>query len=157
LTNDFYTAAVNRAYYAIFYAANALLAIKKLARSKQGKVAMTSAGLTVSERRALQEFMEYLRKHIENQVEHVALFGSKARGDSGRDSGIDVLIILREENRQLRREILIQAARLSLKHDVFLSPRVIGAERWEKMQGFSLYQNVQQEATSLPMTKSGIF
>ena len=118
---------------------------------------MTSAGLTVSERRALQEFMEYLRKHIENQVEHVALFGSKARGDSGRDSGIDVLIILREENRQLRQEILIQAARLSLKHDVFLSPRVIEAERWEKMQGFSLYQNVQQEATSLPMTKSGIF
>ncbi|RME86710.1 MAG: HEPN domain-containing protein [Anaerolineae bacterium] len=34
LDNDFYAAAINRAYYAIFYAANALLATKKLTRSK---------------------------------------------------------------------------------------------------------------------------
>ena len=38
LDNDFYTTAVNRAYYAIFYAANALLATKKLARSKHSGV-----------------------------------------------------------------------------------------------------------------------
>jgi uncharacterized protein (UPF0332 family) len=38
LDNDFYSAAVNRAYYAIFYAANALLATKKLARSKHSGV-----------------------------------------------------------------------------------------------------------------------
>jgi uncharacterized protein (UPF0332 family) len=38
LDNDFYAAAVNRAYYAIFYAANALLATKKLARSKHSGV-----------------------------------------------------------------------------------------------------------------------
>jgi uncharacterized protein (UPF0332 family) len=36
--NDFYAAAINRAYYAIFYAANALLATKKLARSKHSGV-----------------------------------------------------------------------------------------------------------------------
>ena len=38
LDNDFYAAAVNRAYYAIFYAANALLATRKLARSKHSGV-----------------------------------------------------------------------------------------------------------------------
>ena len=38
LNSDFYAAAVNRAYYAIFYAANALLAVKKLARSKHSGV-----------------------------------------------------------------------------------------------------------------------
>jgi len=38
LDNDFYAAAINRAYYAIFYAANALLATKKLARSKHSGV-----------------------------------------------------------------------------------------------------------------------
>ena len=36
--NDFYAAAINRAYYAIFYAANALLATRKLARSKHSGV-----------------------------------------------------------------------------------------------------------------------
>jgi len=38
LENDFYAAAINRAYYAIFYSANALLATKKLARSKHSGV-----------------------------------------------------------------------------------------------------------------------
>lgn len=38
LDNDFYSAAINRAYYAIFYAANALLATQKLARSKHSGV-----------------------------------------------------------------------------------------------------------------------
>ena len=38
LTDGFYASAVNRAYYAIFYAANALLATKGLARSKHSGV-----------------------------------------------------------------------------------------------------------------------
>jgi len=101
------------------------------------------------DRQALREFVSYLHKSIPDQVEFVALFGSKARGDSLHDSDIDVLVILSREDRKLRREILRQAARISLEYDVLLSPRVIGAERWEKMRGFSLYQNVQQEAAGL--------
>ncbi|GAB4396486.1 MAG: HEPN domain-containing protein [Anaerolineales bacterium] len=38
LENDFYAAAINRAYYAIFYAANAVLATQNLARSKHSGV-----------------------------------------------------------------------------------------------------------------------
>jgi predicted nucleotidyltransferase len=91
----------------------------------------------------------YLYQSLPEKIESVALFGSKARGDSQRGSDIDVLVILSEEDRELRREILRQAARFSLDHDVLLSPRVIGAERWERMRGFSLYQNVLQDAASL--------
>ncbi len=116
---------------------------------------MTKAKLTPSEQKALQEFIEYLRRDAAKQLEFVALFGSKARGDSRQDSDIDVLVILREEDRRLRRKILIEAARLSLKYDVLLSPRVIGAERWEQMRRFSLYQNVQREAVSLSMAEGG--
>ncbi|NUM45435.1 MAG: HEPN domain-containing protein [Anaerolineales bacterium] len=38
LNNDFYASAVNRAYYAIFYAANALLVTKQLSQSKHSGV-----------------------------------------------------------------------------------------------------------------------
>lgn len=38
LSEDFYGSAVNRAYYAIFYAANALLVTQGLARSKHSGV-----------------------------------------------------------------------------------------------------------------------
>ena len=117
----------------------------------KGTMDMTSMKLTTAEQKALQELVEYLKRYIAKNIEYLALFGSKARGDSTHASDIDILIILRKEDRQLRREILIQAARISLNHDVNLSPRVIGAERWEQMQGFSLYQNVQREAMRLPL------
>ncbi|RME86709.1 MAG: nucleotidyltransferase domain-containing protein [Anaerolineae bacterium] len=112
--------------------------------------------LSPQERRALQEFVAYLHKATLGAVERVALFGSKARGDSERDSDIDVLVILKEEDRQVRREILRRAARLSLEYDVLLSPRVIGRKRWEELQGFSLYQNVQREAVDLSAETIGI-
>jgi uncharacterized protein (UPF0332 family) len=38
LANDFYASTVNRAYYAVFYAANAMLATEGLARSKHSGV-----------------------------------------------------------------------------------------------------------------------
>ncbi|MBT7191210.1 MAG: nucleotidyltransferase domain-containing protein [Anaerolineae bacterium] len=112
-------------------------------------MAVKKLNLTALDQQALREFVAYLQRSIPNQVEFVALFGSKARGDSQQGSDIDVLVILSREDRDLRREILKQAARLSLEYDVLLSPRIIGAERWEKMRGFSLYQNVQQEAAGL--------
>jgi predicted nucleotidyltransferase len=105
--------------------------------------------LAKPDQQALREFVGYLNKAIPEKIKFVALFGSKARGDSTQDSDIDILVILTREDRKLRREILRQAARFSLKYDVLLSPRVIGAERWEQMRDFSLYQNVQREAASL--------
>ncbi len=107
------------------------------------------SNLKPQELQAVQKYVNYLQKTIPEQVKVVALFGSKARGDSQRDSDIDVLVILAQEDRQLRRVILKQAARISLEYDVLLSPRVIGAERWEQMRGFSLYRNVVREATGL--------
>ncbi len=119
-----------------------------------GRMVVTRTALTAAEQRALQEFVEYLQLHFATQVKQISLFGSKARGDSGQNSDIDVLIIQAREDRPLRRKILKQAARLSLKYDVLLSPRVIGMERWEQMHGFSLYQNIQREALDLPVIKS---
>jgi len=38
LENDFYTSAINRAYYAVFYAANALLLTKEISQGKHSGV-----------------------------------------------------------------------------------------------------------------------
>jgi predicted nucleotidyltransferase len=119
----------------------------------KGKMAVTQIRLADLDKQALRDFVAYLRTSIPDQIEFVALFGSKVRGDSKQGSDIDVLVILSREDRELRREILRQAARFSLKYDVLLSPRVIGADRWEKMRGFSLYQNVQREAAGLDIVE----
>lgn len=110
--------------------------------------------LPLTERRSLRAFVAYLRRRFAERIEFVALFGSKARGDSREDSDIDVLVVLTGEDREVRRQILKKAARLSLEYDVFLGPRVIGAERWEKMRDFSLYQNVEREAVRLSLSEA---
>jgi predicted nucleotidyltransferase len=115
----------------------------------EGRMAVKKIELTKQDQQALKEFVSYLRQTLTYQIEFVALFGSKARGDSNQRSDIDVLVILTSEDRELRREILRQAARVSLKYDVILSPRVIGAVRWEKMRGFSLYENFHHDAAGM--------
>jgi len=114
------------------------------------------ARLTALEQKVLHEFIDYLEQNIPELVVSTSLFGSKARGDSRPDSDIDVLIILSQENRPIRREILREAARLSLKYDVILSPRVIGADRWAEMKGFSLYQNVNRDSIKMELARDGV-
>ncbi|NOX60502.1 MAG: nucleotidyltransferase domain-containing protein [Chloroflexi bacterium] len=115
----------------------------------EGEAAVNKTHLSVTEHQALQVFLAYLKRSFATEIEWVALFGSKARGDSGPDSDIDVLVIMSKEDREVRREILKEAARISLEYDTIISPRVIGANRWKEMEGFSLYQNIQREATRL--------
>lgn len=115
------------------------------------KAGCEKIALTSRDRSALQDFVKYLQQFAPSIVKRIALYGSKARGDSQPDSDIDVLVILDQDNRELRRGILTQAARISLEYDVLLSPRVIGEPRWQQMRGFSMYRNVINEAAGLDL------
>lgn len=115
------------------------------------------AHLTTKERRAIQVFSDRLVERFPGDILEVTLFGSKARGDSGPWSDIDILITVRHENWSLRREISTLAADVSLEYDVLLGPRVIGQERWERMKEyrFGLYKSIIDEGiplTPMPMT-----
>jgi predicted nucleotidyltransferase len=96
-------------------------------------------------------FVDQLRQRLAGQFLQAMLFGSKARGDSGLWSDIDILILVKDESWPLRREISTLAARISLDYDVLLGPRVIGQERWERMRQdrFRLYQNITTEGIPL--------
>ncbi len=109
------------------------------------------AHLTGKDRRAIQVFVQRLHERFPGEVLQITLFGSKARGDSGLWSDIDILAVVREESWSLRGEISTLAARVSLEYDVLIGPRVIGLERWERMkrEGFSLYQNIIAEGIPL--------
>jgi predicted nucleotidyltransferase len=107
--------------------------------------------LTAQERRAIDALISRLCERFPGEILQVILFGSKARGDSGPWSDIDLLTVVKEESWPLREEINTLAARVSLEHGVLLGPRVIGQERWERMQRdrFGLYQNAITEGISL--------
>jgi predicted nucleotidyltransferase len=110
--------------------------------------------LTAIEQQAIQVFVQRLHERFPGEIRQVALFGSKARGDSGPWSDIDILITVREESWSLRGEISTLAADVSLEYNVLIGPRVIGLERWERMkqEGFSLYKNIVAEGIPLAPT-----
>lgn len=112
------------------------------------------ACLETRERQAIEIFLDRLRECLPGSILQAVLFGSKARGDSHPRSDIDILIIVREENWPLRREISTIAADVSLEYDVLIGPRVIGRERWERMKqrGFGLYRNIVAEG--IPLTSA---
>jgi len=111
-----------------------------------------SNGLTIQERAAVQAFLQRLHRDYGQGIQQTILFGSKARGDSGPDSDIDILIIVDEESWPLRNAISAIAAQVSLEYDVLIGPRVIGQERWQRMgqERFSLYENIMREG--IPLT-----
>jgi len=110
---------------------------------------MKEAQLKGNELEALRVLVQYLQDSIPEKVKTIALFGSKARGDSHFDSDIDVIVIVDHDDRDMRNTILTQAARISLNYDVLLSLRVIGEARWKQMRGFTLYRNVIHDAAGL--------
>ncbi len=105
--------------------------------------------LSQPEKQALLKFASRLQRIYPHQILQVSLFGSKARGDSEADSDVDVLIIVNQDDRSLRRGIIDIASDLSLEYDILLSPRVISEQRWKTRQGFVLYQNIARDALTI--------
>ena len=111
-----------------------------------------SSLLSPNECRAVNEFTKRLYQHFPGRIEQMALFGSKARGDSRPWSGMDILIVADNGDWRFQHAISTLASRVSLEYDVLISPRVIGQERWERMKQrrFGLYRNVIAEG--IPLT-----
>ncbi len=118
-----------------------------------GKLDLEATALRQTEVQALQAFVRRLQQSFPTQIRQVLLFGSKARGESDADSDVDVLIIVNQDDRVLRRNIIDIASDLSLEFDILLSPRVISAQRWQTRQGFRFYQNIAHDALPISMSR----
>ncbi|MFQ6014237.1 MAG: nucleotidyltransferase domain-containing protein [Anaerolineae bacterium] len=100
---------------------------------------------------ALEAYVAGLLSRHRQKVAEVWLFGSKARGDFTSDSDLDVLIVLIEQDSQLRDEVRLIAARVSLEYDVLINTHVINCERWAALhrERAPYWQNVQRDGVLL--------
>jgi len=107
--------------------------------------------LTETERRALETLVQRLYVHHGDRIQSVFLFGSKARGDAGPDSDIDVLVALTDDDPYLRSSVRRMAARVSLEYDLLISVRAVSRSHWHKLSRyrFPLYQAIQSEGIVL--------
>ncbi len=81
--------------------------------------------ITKKETRAIAEYRELLLKEFPNRISKLILFGSKARGDSGIDSDLDLLIVLTKNGRQATKEIVMLTHQPIAKFMVDISPIVV--------------------------------
>jgi uncharacterized protein len=107
--------------------------------------------LSANEVEAVTIFVEKLLDKFGQEIEDVRLFGSKARGEAGPDSDVDLLVRVKSSDYSLKHAILWLAAEVSLAHDLLLSPRVVPLVAWEQMsQGNALfYRTVAAEGIPL--------
>lgn len=107
--------------------------------------------LRLNERSALKTFVARLGTQLTVPVHEVWLFGSKARGDSGPDSDVDVLVILEEVDARQVDAVHLIGARVSLEHDVLLNTHIFDYHHWSNMARYHapLWHHVQRNGILL--------
>jgi uncharacterized protein len=74
---------------------------------------------------ALREFTQKVRETFGQRITSLKLFGSKASGRDSPESDIDVCVILERASLQDEDHILDLAFETNLRHDMYISPRVL--------------------------------
>lgn len=112
---------------------------------------MIRLGLTKMEKDILQELVAHLRRVCPNQVRAVILFGSKARGDSGPASDLDVLLLVQDRNVLDRDPIYDFVLDAELEHGVDISLSVYNADDFDRLaaMGAPFAANVVREGETL--------
>jgi predicted nucleotidyltransferase len=110
--------------------------------------------LAPNERTALAAFVDRLRQRYGDDLLHVVLFGSKARGDFDEESDLDVLVVLRMQDGDYydnRRQISAIAGALDLEHDIILSTIVVNELEYTEMRRSNLLlnRNIHQDGIEL--------
>jgi predicted nucleotidyltransferase len=171
LDGGFSGVAATRAYYACFYAANALLLTRNMTRSKHSGVlsaiccshgSIFSRGwlqmirwlpthITASDQQAIEALVSQLMLSHGSDILFITLFGSKARGEDTLQSDIDVLVVVTKEDWHIKHEIRILGARVSLNYDVLFNLYVIEQERWAWMEAIKhpLYRQIVVQGIAL--------
>ena len=103
--------------------------------------------LTVKEKKAVLEFKDRMNRNFSNKIRLIELFGSKARGDSGKESDIDLLVITEKKDRRLRHRIYEDGLDIDLKYNVYLSLKVFPASEFSRFQKMNtpFMQNIKKE------------
>ena len=80
----------------------------------------------------LNDYRQALDSNFPDLVEDIVIFGSKARGDAGPDSDLDVLVVIREADRQTKSEVRRIGHLLSVMSDALPSIVVYTRAEWQE-------------------------
>lgn len=104
--------------------------------------------LTQDEQAWLDAYREALDKKHPGTVQEMLIYGSKARGQAHAESDLDVLLVVKNQARGLKRDLRRIGYLLAAKADVLPSILAYTQEEWEsrKRSGSTFRQAVERDA-----------
>lgn len=108
---------------------------------------MNASKLTRAERKWLDSYRRKLLRQYPGAVEQILLYGSKARGDAGPDSDLDVLLILRNRDAGRKRQLRWIGYLLAATSDVVPSILAYTSDEWEGLKQIKspFHRNVERD------------
>jgi predicted nucleotidyltransferase len=87
--------------------------------------------LTRADKRWIREFRRELTERFPGMVEQMLIYGSKARGEAGPDSDLDVLLIVRHEAANRKRQMREIGYLLAAEGEAVPSIMAYTVQEWE--------------------------
>lgn len=112
---------------------------------------MKQLPLSDTENKVLNGFIKYLTNLYPKQIVSIDLFGSKARGDAGQDSDIDLLIIVQDRDSIDRNKIYDYVLDAELDYEINISLKIYNKDEYNKLiqMNIPFATNVQKEGITL--------
>jgi predicted nucleotidyltransferase len=109
------------------------------------------AHLSAAEKGALADFLGRVRTLLGEELLDARLFGSRARGEGGEDSDLDVALIVTPRGRELRREIHGLTFDAAYDYGVEVEPLVITEEQLRELRERELSIAAVLEREAVPL------
>lgn len=106
--------------------------------------------LSNNEKKALDSLRDALRGSDFDLIE-LRLFGSKARGDSTRESDVDVAVVLRKVDYEIEQTVFDLCFEISVEHDLLLAPIVLSLSetKSEKHRATPFFKLLEREGVAV--------
>ena len=99
----------------------------------------------------IAQFSDETKKLLKGNLVAEYLFGSVARNDTEEFSDIDILIIVKRFDYEIRKELSRLSSEYSINHGVCISPIVKDEKVWEQNKFYQtlFYQEIQRDSVQL--------
>ena len=98
-------------------------------------------------RKVVTEFVRRALEKYGDKINSIVLFGSVARGEAGKESDIDILVVAAGDRFKIRRELSELVLDILLETGEYISVKTLSMEDFEFLKGIksSFLKNVMQE------------
>jgi len=101
---------------------------------------------------AVSEFCLLCKKHYNESVHDIILYGSYARGDHNKNSDIDIMVVVKDGTiiKTPDMKLCSIASSIDYKYDVFITPLVRTISDYESKRHIAgFYNNIYREGVSI--------